>query len=37
MDGVALGLDTRYPQEGETAEPNPNRRLRSAVVLKRWC
>lgn len=36
MDGVALGLDFRYPQEGETAKQNPDRRLRSAVVLKRW-
>lgn len=36
MDGVALELDIRYPQEGETAEQNPARRLRSAVVWKRW-
>lgn len=36
MDGVALGFDIRYPQEGKTAEPNPDRRLWSAVVWKRW-
>lgn len=36
MDEVAPGLDIRHPQEGETAEPNPARRLRSAVVWKRW-
>lgn len=33
---MALGLNIRYPQEGEAAEPNPDRRLRSAVLLKRW-
>lgn len=36
MDGVPLGLEIRYPQEGETAESNPDWRLRSAVVWKRW-
>lgn len=35
-DGWSGPSDIRYPQEGKTAEQNPDRRLRSAVVLKRW-